>query len=75
MTTRRRLGRNITKPMRWAVERSPVDAADPPGRGGGTPGEGRPSPARYAEMVREDRRIRLAGYGLYRFGGHEFGPT
>lgn len=29
------------------------------------------SPARYAEMVAEDRRLRLAGYEVYRFGGHE----
>ena len=27
---------------------------------------------RYAEMVAEDRRLRLAGYEVYRFGGHEF---
>jgi hypothetical protein len=31
-----------------------------------------PSPERYAEMVAEDRRIQLAGYEVYRFGGHEF---
>lgn len=30
------------------------------------------SPARYAEMVAEDRRLRLAGYELYRFGAAEF---
>jgi very-short-patch-repair endonuclease len=29
------------------------------------------SPARYAEMVSEDRRLRLAGYEVYRFGGYE----
>lgn len=29
------------------------------------------SPSRYAEMVREDRKLRLAGYELYRFGGAE----
>lgn len=29
------------------------------------------SPARYAEMVSEDRRLRLSGYEVYRFGGHE----
>lgn len=23
-------------------------------------------------MVREDRQLRLAGYEIYRFGGHEF---
>jgi hypothetical protein len=33
------------------------------------------SPERYAEMVREDRRLRLAGYELYRFGAGEFGDT
>lgn len=27
--------------------------------------------SKYAEMVREDRRLRLAGYEVYRFGGHE----
>ena len=26
----------------------------------------------YAKMVAEDRRLRLAGYELYRFGGYEF---
>lgn len=31
----------------------------------------RPSPKRYAEMVAEDRRIRLAGYEVYRFAGIE----
>lgn len=31
----------------------------------------RADPARYARMVREDRRLRLAGYEVYRFGGHE----
>jgi very-short-patch-repair endonuclease len=30
------------------------------------------SPQLYAEMVAEDRRLRLAGYELYRFGGYEF---
>ncbi len=29
------------------------------------------SPARYAEMVSEDRALRLARYEVYRFGGHE----
>ena len=29
------------------------------------------SPSRYAEMVREDRRLRLAGYEVYRFGSAE----
>ncbi|AOK06933.1 hypothetical protein LGM90_29145 [Burkholderia sp. AU28942] len=27
---------------------------------------------RYAEMATEDRRLRLMGYEVYRFGGHEF---
>jgi hypothetical protein len=30
-----------------------------------------PSPRRYAEMVSEDRALRLARYEMYRFGGHE----
>lgn len=30
------------------------------------------STAKYAEMVAEDRRLRLTGYELYRFGGTEF---
>ncbi|UDF19338.1 hypothetical protein [Rhodococcus qingshengii] len=29
------------------------------------------SPALYSEMVAEDRRLRLAGYEVYRFGGAE----
>lgn len=33
--------------------------------------DGRASPTRYADMVREDRRIRLAGYEVFRFGGSE----
>jgi hypothetical protein len=33
--------------------------------------EGRPSPSKYAEMVRGDRDLRLAGYEVYRFGGVE----
>ena len=32
---------------------------------------GRACPARYAEMVAPDRELRLAGYEVYRFGGHE----
>jgi hypothetical protein len=32
----------------------------------------RPSPKRYAHMVSEDRRLKLAGYDVYRFGGYEF---
>lgn len=35
-------------------------------------GDGTANPARYAAMVREDRQLRLAGYEIYRFGGHEF---
>jgi hypothetical protein len=31
----------------------------------------RASPRRYAEMVGEDRKLRLAGYEVYRFGGQE----
>jgi len=30
------------------------------------------SPELYAEMVTEDRRLKLAGYEIYRFGGLEF---
>ena len=30
------------------------------------------SPRRYAEMMREDRALRLDGYEIYRFGGAEF---
>lgn len=33
---------------------------------------GRASPAHYAKMVEEDRRLRLQGYEFYRFGGAEF---
>lgn len=36
---------------------------------------GRASPAKYAQMVAEDRRLRLLGYEVYRFGGHEFPDT
>jgi hypothetical protein len=32
----------------------------------------RAAPERYAQMVSEDRKLRLAGYEVYRFGGHEF---
>lgn len=32
---------------------------------------GQASPMLYGEMVAEDRRIRLAGYEVYRFGGAE----
>lgn len=31
-----------------------------------------PSPSRYAEMASEDRRLRLQGYEVYRFGAAEF---
>lgn len=33
--------------------------------------DGQASPRLYGEMMREDRRLRLAGYELFRFGGHE----
>jgi hypothetical protein len=29
------------------------------------------NPRRYAEMVAEDRALRLRGYEVYRFGGYE----
>lgn len=32
----------------------------------------RASPKRYAVMVAEDRRLKLGGYELFRFGGYEF---
>jgi very-short-patch-repair endonuclease len=34
----------------------------------------RASPTRYAEMVAEDRKLRLSGYEVYRFGGAELAP-
>ena len=34
--------------------------------------DGAASTSRYAHMVREDRRLRIAGYEVYRFGGAEF---
>ncbi|MHA6793763.1 hypothetical protein ACVGVM_09640 [Pseudonocardia bannensis] len=34
-------------------------------------GAGRADPAQYARMVQEDRRLRLAGYEVYRIGGYE----
>ena len=34
--------------------------------------QGRADTGRYAEMVAEDRKLRLAGYEVYRFGGAEF---
>lgn len=33
--------------------------------------DGSASPKRYGEMMREDRKLKLAGYEVYRFGGHE----
>jgi hypothetical protein len=33
--------------------------------------DGMASPRRYAEMAREDRKIRLSGYEVFRFGGSE----
>ena len=33
--------------------------------------DGQASPKLYAEMVAEDRQLRLAGYEMYRFGGYE----
>jgi hypothetical protein len=35
--------------------------------------DGKASPRKYSEMVAEDRRIRLNGYEVYRFGGSELG--
>lgn len=37
----------------------------------GTGPAARPSPEEYARTVRGDRYLRLAGYEVYRFGGHE----
>jgi hypothetical protein len=39
--------------------------------------DGRAAPERYAETMKEDRALRLAGYEVYRFGGQELmnGPT
>ena len=36
-----------------------------------SPGQNVASPKLYAEMVAEDRRLKLAGYDVYRFGGYE----
>jgi hypothetical protein len=33
--------------------------------------DGRAAPERYAEMMKEDRALRLAGYEVYRFGTKE----
>lgn len=30
-----------------------------------------PSPKKYSEMMREDRKLQLSGYKIFRFGGHE----
>jgi very-short-patch-repair endonuclease len=35
----------------------------------------RPAPDLYGQMMEEDRRLRLSGYELYRFGGAEFADT
>ncbi|MFJ3498787.1 hypothetical protein ACIPPJ_35170, partial [Streptomyces sp. NPDC086091] len=32
---------------------------------------GKASPMLYAQMVSEDRQLKLSGYEVYRFGGHE----
>ncbi len=32
---------------------------------------GEANPAHYSSMMAEDRRLRLAGYEVYRFGGYE----
>lgn len=34
--------------------------------------DGTADPRRYADMVAPDRELRLGGYEVYRFGGHEF---
>jgi very-short-patch-repair endonuclease len=33
--------------------------------------EGRANPNQYSEMVAEDRKLKLSGYEIYRFGGYE----
>jgi hypothetical protein len=33
--------------------------------------DGRASPRRYGDMMREDRKLKLTGYDVFRFGGHE----
>jgi very-short-patch-repair endonuclease len=38
-------------------------------------GGDRADPSRYADMVREDRGLRLSGYEVYRFGGAELNPA
>lgn len=37
--------------------------------------QGSASPERYARMMREDRRLRLAGYEVFRIGGWELADT
>lgn len=37
----------------------------------GAEASAKPSPEEYARTVRADRNLRLAGYEVYRFGGHE----
>ncbi len=37
--------------------------------------DGRADPQRYAGMVSEDRRLRFAGYEVYRFGGYELNDS
>ncbi len=37
--------------------------------------DGEASPAKYASMAVEDRKLRLDGYEVYRFGAAEFGDT
>lgn len=37
--------------------------------------EGKASPSLYSEMVSEDRRLKLCGYEVYRFGGFELTAT
>lgn len=35
--------------------------------------QGQPSPSEYAKLARGDRELKLAGYEVFRFGGHELG--
>ncbi len=37
--------------------------------------DGKANATLYAQMVAEDRRMRLAGYEVYRFGGKEVGGS
>jgi hypothetical protein len=34
--------------------------------------DGKPSPKLYSEMVKYDRKMKLHGYEIFRFGGYEF---